>query len=203
MVNTMLRILARFLGSSLLPVLLSSYPAVYVMAEQDIFIIDDRTSGDMHATAGKSWRFVTDGVMGGKSNGQLDLSTVDNRACLRLQGDVRLDNNGGFIQAALETPDEVLEVIGDYSGVLLEVSGNGERYNLHLRTRDLWLPWQSYRSTFTATPQWQTVQLPFADFEPYRTGKTLNIKRLKKIGILAIGRAFSADLCIGKLALYR
>ena len=173
------------------------------MAEPDIYTIDDRMAGDLRASAGKQWRLVTDGVMGGKSDGRLDPSARDSRNCLHLQGDVRLDNNGGFIQAALEMPDAIVGMASEYRGLMLEVIGNDQAYNLHLRTRDLWLPWQSYRSTFTATPQWQTVYLPFADFEPYRTGKSLDISRLRRIGILAIGRAFRADICIGKVGLYR
>ena len=173
------------------------------MAEPDIYTIDDRTSGDLSTTIGTPWRLVTDGVMGGKSDGRLNPVTRDDRNCLQLQGDVRLDNNGGFIQASLEIPDTVADIASEYTGVMLEVAGNEQAYNLHLRTRDLWLPWQSYRSTFTAIPQWQTVHLPFDSFEPYRTGKSLKVGRLKTMGILAIGRAYRADICIGKITLYR
>jgi hypothetical protein len=127
---------------------------------------------------------------------------MEGRPCLRLQGEVRLENNGGFIQAALDVPDALLAGIDAYQGILLEVHGKGESYNVHLRTRDLWLPWQSYRTTFTATPRWQTLYLPFAGFEPYRTGKALDISRLQRIGVVAIGRAFSVDLCIGKIGFY-
>lgn len=173
------------------------------MAEQNVLIIDDRQSGDRMSSTGNEWYLVTDGVMGGVSDGGLAPAMLDDRPCLRMQGEVRLENNGGFIQSALDVPDTVLAEITDYTGVLLEVYGNGEQYNVHLRTRDLWLPWQSYRATFQAMPQWQTLYLPFAGFEAYRTSKALDISRLKRIGIVAIGRAFSADLCIGKVGLYR
>ena len=185
----------RSLCRSMLLVMLWSIPMVQLMAEQDIYIIDER--------AGDGWRFVADGVMGGMSSGRLAADEIDGRSCLRLQGQVRLENNGGFIQGALEVPDKVREQAPAYTGIVLDVYGNGEQYNLHLRTRDLWLPWQSYRSTFTAGPQWQTLYLPFAGFEPYRTGKALDITRLKRIGIVAIGRAFAADVCIGRIGLYR
>jgi hypothetical protein len=174
-----------------------------LMAEQDVLILDDHNSGDLMSTSGKEWYLVTDGVMGGISDGRLDPMAMEGRSCLRLQGEVRLENNGGFIQGALDVPDAVLADITGYAGVLLEVYGNGEPYNVHLRTRDLWLPWQSYRATFQAMPQWRTLYLPFAEFEAYRTGKALDTRRLKRIGIVAIGRAFSADLCIGKVGLYR
>jgi hypothetical protein len=31
----------------------------------------------------------------------------------------------------------------------------------------------------------------------------LDLQRLLRVGVVAIGRAFEADLCLGKLALYR
>ena len=71
-----------------------------------------------------------------------------------------------------------------------------------MRTDDLWLPWQSYRATFQAPARWQTMQLPFAEFSAYRTRKPLDITALQRIGVVAIGRAFSADLCIGRLGFY-
>lgn len=183
--------------------LMGLYPGLQLMAEQDIFVIDERTAGDATSAAGNPWNFITDGVMGGVSAGQLGPALVAERPCLRLQGEVRLDNNGGFIQAAIDIPDDVRAVIADFTGILVDVYGNGEAYNLHLRTRDLWLPWQAYRTTFTATPQWQTLRLPFDQFTAYRTGKALDPARLKRIGIVAIGRAFTADVCIARLGLYR
>jgi len=195
--------LTRFPCRMLFLMLLCCYPVPQLMAEQDILIIDDRQSGDSMSTSGNAWAFVSDGVMGGVSDGRLTATQADGRPCLRLQGEVRLDNNGGFIQGALELPDAVLTGIDGFTGVLLEVHGNGEQYNVHLRTRDLWMPWQSYRATFTAPAEWQTLRLPFTGFAAYRTGKALDVSRLKRIGIVAIGRAFSADLCIGKIGFYR
>lgn len=195
--------LTRFPCRMLLLMLLCCYPVPQLMAEQDILIIDDRGSADTTSTARDAWRFVGDGVMGGVSDGQLTATQAAGRPCLRLQGEVRLDNNGGFIQGALELPEALLAGIDVYSGVLLEVYGNGEDYNVHLRTRDLWLPWQSYRATFTAPAEWQSLRLPFTGFAAYRTGKALDVSRLQRIGIVAIGRAFSADLCIGKVGFYR
>ena len=172
------------------------------MAE-DVLIIDDRRTGNMQSVVGGSWRMVTDGVMGGVSSGKLSTDTVDNKTCLHLSGDVRLENNGGFIQAALDVGGTEAADASDYHGLLLKVYGNNQEYNLHLRTGDVWLPWQAYRASFKARDGWQTVRLPFDEFTGYRIGKKLDLKRLERIGLVAIGRAFSADLCIGELALYR
>jgi hypothetical protein len=168
----------------------------------DLLIIDDRRSGNLDSTLGTSWRMITDGVMGGVSSGTLMLASVAHRDCLRLQGDVRQENNGGFIQAALDIEKTAAADASAYTGMVMDVYGNDEAYNLHLRTGDLWLPWQSYRATFQAPASWQTVQLPFAEFSPYKTSKALDLTELERIGVVAIGRAFAADLCIGRIAFY-
>ena len=182
--------------------LLSCYGCATVMADE-LLIIDDRSSGDYHSTLGSTWRLITDDVMGGVSSGQLTLDSIDNRPCLRLRGDVRLENNGGFVQAALDLNGTGAFDASAYQGVLLEVYGNDEVYNLHLRTDDVWLPWQSYRASFRAPTGWHTVRLPFADFDGYRITTALDLERLERIGIVAIGRAFQADLCVASVALYR
>jgi hypothetical protein len=186
----------------LLGLFFSCYGNAILMAD-DVLIIDDRRTGERESVLGSPWRMVTDGVMGGVSSGELTLDTIDNKACLRLRGDVRLENNGGFIQAALDVEGTAAADASGYDGLLLGVYGNDHEYNLHLRTGDVWLPWQSYRVSFRAPASWQTLRLPFSEFSGYRIGKKLNLKRLERIGIVAIGRAFSADLCIGDLAFYR
>ncbi len=169
----------------------------------DLLIIDDRRTGDLHSALGTNWRPVTDAVMGGLSSGTLVPDSIEDKACLRLRGDVRLENNGGFVQAALDVKGTAASDASAYDGVLLEVYGNDEEYKLHLRTDDVWLPWQSYRAAFHAAPGWHTVRLPFAEFESYRIRTPLNRARLRRIGVVAIGRAFTADLCVARVALYR
>jgi hypothetical protein len=168
----------------------------------DLMIIDDRKTGDYRSSLGTSWRLITDSVMGGISEGNLTLDTIDNRACLRLRGDIRLENSGGFVQAALDVKAATALDASAYQGILLDVYGNNEVYNLHLRTEDVWLPWQSYRASFHAAAGWRTIRLPFSGFEGYRVGTSLDLEHLERIGIVAIGRAFKADLCVASLALY-
>jgi hypothetical protein len=172
------------------------------MADETL-TIDDRRNDGLQSTLGNNWRIITDTVMGGVSIGELSAATIDNKACLRLQGDVDLENNGGFIQAALDVKGTEAADASGYDGLLLEVYGNDQEYNLHLRTNDVWLPWQSYRASFQAPGYWQTVRLPFDQFTGYRIGKKLDLKRLERIGLVAIGRAFTADLCFAQIGLYR
>lgn len=79
-----------------------------VLAED--LIIDDRVSENLSSSLGTQWRLVTDQVMGGISNGELTLDNYKGKNCLRMRGDVFTDNNGGFVQIALDlTQDEPLD----------------------------------------------------------------------------------------------
>lgn len=166
-------------------------------------LIHDFSNRSMKSHLGTEWRAVSDRVMGGVSDPDIALDEIEGRASLRLTGNVRLENDGGFIQASLDLApaDGTLDASG-YRGVRLVVRGNGERYSVHLRTPDNVRPWQSYRAQFTATPDWQTVYLPFSAFTPHRLDAALDITRLRRLGLVAIGRAFSADLAIAKIAFY-
>ena len=167
-------------------------------------IIDDFSNTDLVSKVGTRWRGVSDQVMGGVSEATVGHDTVDSRPGLRLSGDVRLENNGGFIQATLDLAPsgEILDA-SDYTGLRLVVRGNGERYSVHLRTPDNIRPWQSYRAHFTAGPNWKTIDLPFSAFVPYRLDAPLDITRLRRIGLVAIGRAFAADLMVSEISFYR
>jgi hypothetical protein len=165
--------------------------------------IDDRGSADLQASHGGTWRLVTDQVMGGVSHGQLQADRHLGRDCLRLRGAVSTANNGGFVQMALDLAAGAPFDASAYSGVALQVAGNGEAYNLHLRTSDLGLPWQSYRASFVAAPDWQEVRIPFSALQAYRTDRPFRASRLVRLGLVAIGREFQADLCLGALRLYR
>ena len=181
--------------------LLSCLGGTIVMAAEGL-LIDDRGTDNLDSTLGPAWRMATDGVMGGVSSGTMTRDTIAGHDCLRMQGDVRLENNGGFIQLVLSMQGTAATDASGYTGIMMDVYGNDEAYNLHLRTDDLWLPWQSYRATFQAPAHWQTVQLPFSDFTPYKTSKTLDLGELERIGVVAIGRAFRADVCVARLGFY-
>jgi hypothetical protein len=130
------------------------------------------------------------------------LRVVDGRRALCLSGDVSLENNGGFVQVNLDLATAGLLDGSDFDGVRLVVRGNGEAYNLHLKTSATSMPWQSYRADFAAGPTWREVRLPFADFVPHRLVPALDVTRLRRLGIVAIGRAMRADVCVSEIGLY-
>jgi len=148
------------------------------------------------------WQSADDRVMGGDSIAHVEQKIEEDARLACLSGRVSLANRGGFIQMEWPVEPSAFD-LSSMSGVYLEVHGNGEAYNVHLRTRQLWLPWQSYRQTFNATQSWQTIYLPFSAFMGYKTSKPLEPAELSKIGIVAIGRAFEVDVCVRHLGLYR
>ena len=163
-------------------------------------VIDDLSRAPFLATIGSHWRLFTDEVMGGVSIGGMARDVIAGRAAIRMRGDVSLENNGGFVQIALDlSADGGVVDASAWSGIELDVFGNDEEFGVHLRTDALTKPWQSYRQVFTADAAWRTVQLPFGSFVPYRTDIPLDPHRLRRIGMVAIGRDFSSDLALGGL----
>jgi len=159
-----------------------------------------------HPTAsnGNDWELVSDTVMGGVSNGTITRRQVNDRTAVQMQGDVRLENNGGFIQMALDLgPNQGAIDASRWDGIAINVLGNTQEYNIHLRTTDIKRPWQSYRQSFTAKADWQTLKLPFANFTNHRIDAPLDLTGLRRIGIVAIGRAFRADIALSDIRLYK
>ncbi|MFP7672072.1 CIA30 family protein [Marivita sp. S0852] len=160
-------------------------------------VVFDDFSGDV----GARWDYVADGVMGGVSSGGADIRGAGADAVLRLQGRVSTDNNGGFIQVrqrfSQPWPDTA-------QGLSLRVKGNGETYYVFLKTPGLSRVWHSYRASFTALDQWQTVHLPFAEFSPSHDSmpQSFTASRVNSIAIVAYGADYDADVSVDRIALY-
>ncbi|MEM8571720.1 MAG: CIA30 family protein [Pseudomonadota bacterium] len=174
------------------------------MTDETHKIIDALDQAHSLATNGSRWDLISDGVMGGLSTGTMNREAVSERPALRLRGEVSLANNGGFIQVALDLAPGGGEIdASSWSGIEIDVHGNGESYNIHLRTADVIRPWQSYRVGFRTTPEWQTLRFPFSCFRPHRLEAPLDVTRLRRVGVVAIGRAFNADISISGLRFFR
>ncbi len=166
-------------------------------------LIDDVCREDLVSRLATPWRAVTGQVMGGVSTVKLRSERLLARRCLHLEGDVSLANNGGFVQMTLDldTAGGTIDV-SEFRGLRLIVHGNAETYSAHLRTADLLRSWQSYRAHFEAPPGWREIQLAFASFKPHRTDVPLNLTGLRRLGLVAIGREFCADLRVARVELY-
>lgn len=167
-----------------------------------MLLVDDFARDDLVSALGTRWEGTSDRVMGGISQGRLVLETRAGRRWLRLTGRVRLENDGGFVQMGLDlAPGGAAVDLSAYRAVRLLVRGNGEAYGCHLRTAACARPWQSYRAAFTAAPDPAEVVLPFAGLAPHRVDAPFDPRTLRRLSLIAIGRAFDADLAVGRIEL--
>ena len=147
----------------------------------------------------QSWIYIADTVMGGVSEGYAGY--VKKKASIRLSGTVSTKNNGGFIQVRTN-----MDPSGSRGkkGIRIEVKGNNEIYNVHLRNGSSRLPWQYYAAEFMAPDSWVTIDLPFSNFN--KSSTLMNTKMdptsLKSLGVVAYGRDYKADILIRKVELY-
>lgn len=165
-------------------------------------LIDDFTQTGV-SSFGTPWRMFTDRVMGGLSTASFQYDSIDGRRCLRLQGNVSLANNGGFVQVALPLEKNGRAFNADqFTGVRLWAWGNGEPYHVHIRTHQSRAPWQYFSAEFPTSKEWTKVEIPFEQFKPQGLREPLDTSRLERIAIVAIEKEFQADVAVSRLEFY-
>ena len=149
------------------------------------------------------WEYVADTVMGGVSRGQAEEAVIEGRTAMRLTGRVFLENQGGFVQIAFDLAGGATFDASDYAGIELDVLGNGQEYDLRVRTDALMRPWQSFRAAFRAPERWTSIRIPFASLVAHRTDAGFDAANLRRIGVLAIGREMDADIAVAAVRFFR
>ena len=147
------------------------------------------------------WDAVSDQVMGGLSEIKFSKLSDDDMSFYRLEGEVSTKNNGGFIQFR----SRVDAGSNDYEGIRIKTRGNGETYEIHLRTPATFLPWQYYKATFTANDTWETIDIPLASFKkvgPAYVPSKVKSSKINWIAIVAYGKDFYAEVDLAKIELY-
>jgi peptide methionine sulfoxide reductase msrA/msrB len=170
----------------------------------DKVLIDDFSSDTPTEQSKSEWVFITDTVMGGISTGKMEIIEYDKRDSLHMKGKISLKNRGGFIQARTNLrPEGKPFDARAFEGIYLQVRGNKEQYSIHLRTKDTRLPWQFYEAEFQTNGSWQEIKVPFKQFKPTSIRKSLDIRYLKTIAIVAIKKEFEADIYIDEIGFYK
>jgi len=165
-------------------------------------LILDNLSNPGITVLGTRWQFFTDQVMGGRSTGNVVITTLKNKKCYRMSGNVTTENNGGFIQMRVNLDHQIAQK--NYQGIKLNVLGDGNDYSIHLRTKFTKLPWQYYSASFNSTKDWSDVKILFDDFNKsnfYQPTK-LSFHQIKTIGIVAAWKNFNADIAISEIAFF-
>ena len=143
----------------------------------------------------KKWKFISDQVMGGVSSGEVSYSKLNNENQAYISGNVSTKNNGGFIQIRRSLTEVNLK---NAQSIKINASGNNQEYFLHLRTKGTVLPWQYYQLGFKVQKNFQSYNLPIADFKrsSFFIPKNIIPEKITSIGIVAFGRDHEADLNI-------
>ena len=172
--------------------------------QESVLLIDDFSRDDGRSALGVAWRSFSDRVMGGLSEGRHGFEELDGKRCIRLTGNVSLENNGGFIQVALalDSRDQLFDA-SRFTGIRLNVRGNNTRYYLHIRSSQSQRPWQYFVADFEATEEWRTLEIPFSRFEPENIREDLNLSELRRIAIVGAWQEFKVDVAVSRIEFYR
>lgn len=174
-----------------------------VTDKPDMLLLSDFSGTEPYVLPGAGWRGFSDRVMGGISDASLSKAIVDGKNCMRLAGKVTRESNGGFIQMAMYFGSRDAELDGaQYEGIEMLVYGNNEDYNVHVRTADCGWYDESYRYTFFAKPEWQTLRIPWSEFKANGVKAALNSSRVNRLAILGWMREFQADIALARISLY-
>ncbi|MGB5292637.1 MAG: CIA30 family protein [Lysobacterales bacterium] len=110
----------------------------------------------------QAWRAVNDGVMGGVSAGRM----IKAEGVLRFEGELSLDNNGGFASVRRLVDQD----LSGAASVRIQVRGDGRTYQFRIR-HDGRFDAVSWRAEFTTTGDWKTLDLPLDEFTPVFRGR--------------------------------
>ncbi|MEJ6791379.1 MAG: CIA30 family protein [Lacinutrix sp.] len=119
-----------------------------------------------------NWRVVDDVVMGGRSNGNFELTKNGHG---RFSGKVSLENNGGF--SSLRYFTDTIS-IGKHTKVSIKLKGDSKEYQFRIKaSRNERF---SYITTFKTTGDWETIIIDLKDMYPAFRGRTLNYPNFDK-----------------------
>ena len=140
----------------------------------------------VQANANQRWYVVNDSVMGGVSNSQV----TQTQESLLFTGNVSLDNNGGFasIRTELNTQSQ------NTKAIVLRVKGDGQTYQLRLRTTN-YLDGAAYTHSFkTVKNEWVDINFAPSDFTLTYRGRVLeqqpiiDFDDIKQLGFMIAGK---------------
>ena len=161
--------------------------------------LDDLSAGP--SVMARRWSVFSDRVMGGVSMANGAMDNVHGRDALHLTGNVSLEQNGGFIQAACslgDPPGSGVNARG-YRGLALSVCGTPGSYFVHLRTANTRAPWQYYGAPLPVSGEWSRIVLDWSAFTPVSIATPLDVRQILRIGIVAAKTAFYADVALSEL----
>lgn len=147
----------------------------------------------------QNWRIVDDVVMGGRSSGTFNIT---NEGHGLFQGNVSLENNGGF--SSVRYRFEKIE-LDNQSVIRIRAKGDGKKYQF--RIKDKFRNYYSYITYFQTTGDWQDIEIRLQDMYPTFRGYRLNMSNFSEPQIeelaflIANKKAESFQLMIDRISI--
>lgn len=126
-----------------------------------------------------SWQVVNDGVMGGRSQGYVEIEN----GTLRFTGTL-VTQGGGFTSARADRPAD----LSDYDGLELRVRGGGRTFEVEVDDgtrrggRSV-----SRRAPFVTQPEWAVVRIPFSELRTTIFGRPVSASPIDLADVKSIG----------------
>lgn len=136
--------------------------ALFLMFMNSYVLVDFSPQTDL-----SSWRIVNDGVMGGLSKSQIDL-TEEGHA--RFKGSVSLENNGGF--AMVQYTFDTISIEG-FTKFKIRLKGDGKSYQIRVKSKKE--EYYSYIYPVNTSGEWESIEINLSEMYPAFRGRKLNI----------------------------
>ena len=124
-------------------------------------------------TGGQDWQIINDGVMGGLSKGQAELSAET----MIFRGSVSLENNGGF--TSLRGPLKDYD-FSNFEKMTIKYRSKGQDIAFRMQLDERWFIPNFKTNLPDTNNEWQTMTTPLSEFGQYRIGKPTGRKMSPK-----------------------
>jgi hypothetical protein len=124
-------------------------------------------------TGGQDWQIINDGVMGGLSKGQAELSAET----LIFKGSVSLENNGGF--TSLRGPFKDYD-FSNFEKMIIKYRSKGQDIAFRMQLDERWFMPNFKTNLPDTNHEWQTMTIELNEFGQYRIGKPTGKKMSPK-----------------------
>ncbi len=148
-------------------------------ATETDMILFDFSNGSIEIR--NTWGALDDVVMGGVSDSTI---RIENGAAI-FSGNVSTANSGGFASVRTRNFEPAID-LSAYTGIELQVKGDGNRYKFLVRDSDGWDSVGYSQSFDTVQDEWITVKIPFAEMIPVFRAKTLSNQLIQKSSLRSL-----------------
>jgi hypothetical protein len=163
----------------LLLLLMLAFASAPSPADASRFSPDAMTLFDFDSTDASDWQVVNDGVMGGRSQGFVEVED----GTLRFTGEL-VTRGGGFTSVRTDRRVD----LSDYEGLELRVRGGGRTFEVEVDdgTRRGWRS-VSRRAPFETSAEWSTVRVPFSALKTTVFGEPVNAPPIDLSSVRSFG----------------